>query len=140
VLSVWALMNTTEAENFPASPRGSSARVEELDPAQAERSGAELVSDDVTGVDRSGAVKTVRTPAGEWPSAWAAVTVASGADSAQTHRDLPDHLVAVQVEHRDAVVDLAGDERQTPVGVEGRMRRRTAHLQCRAHASRGRVQ
>jgi thioredoxin reductase (NADPH) len=62
-----ALMNTTDVENFPGFPEGimgpdlmASLRT------QAERFGAELVSDDVTELDLSGPVKIVRTHGREY--------------------------------------------------------------------------
>jgi len=62
-----ALMNTTEVENFPGFPQGilgpelmNSVR------AQAERFGAELVSDDVISLDLAGPGKVVRTLGGEY--------------------------------------------------------------------------
>ena len=62
-----ALMNTTDVENFPGFPDGI------MGPdlmgqirTQAERFGAELVSDDVTGLELGGDVKIVRTHDGEY--------------------------------------------------------------------------
>ena len=55
-----ALMNTTDVENFPGFPDGVMGP-ELMDSlrAQAERFGAELVTDDVTSVDLTGEIKTV---------------------------------------------------------------------------------
>ena len=57
-----ALMNTTEVENFPGFRDGimGPALMDEMR-GQAERLGAELVSDDVVEVELTGDVKTVRT-------------------------------------------------------------------------------
>jgi thioredoxin reductase (NADPH) len=57
-----ALMNTTEVENFPGFREGiqGPALMDEMR-AQAERFGAELISDDVVSVDLTGDVKTVST-------------------------------------------------------------------------------
>lgn len=57
-----ALMNTTEVENFPGFPKGVQGPdlMDQLR-VQAERFGAELVTDDVVAVDLSGPVKQVIT-------------------------------------------------------------------------------
>lgn len=62
-----ALMNTTEVENFPGFPTGIMGPdlMTEIR-AQAERFGAELVTDDVIAVELEGPVKRVRTLGGEW--------------------------------------------------------------------------
>ena len=55
-----ALMNTTEVENFPGFPEGiqGPALMNDLR-AQAEKFGAEFITDDVTSVDLTGVLKTV---------------------------------------------------------------------------------
>ena len=55
-----ALMNTTEVENFPGFPQGIMGPdlMDNLR-GQAQRFGAELVTDDVTRMDLTGEVKTV---------------------------------------------------------------------------------
>jgi thioredoxin reductase (NADPH) len=62
-----ALMNTTDVENYPGFPEGiMGPELMAMIRSQAERFGAELVSDDVTSVELSGPVKVVRTHDGEY--------------------------------------------------------------------------
>jgi thioredoxin reductase (NADPH) len=60
-----ALMNTTDVENFPGFPDGimGPALMENLR-GQAEKFGAELITDDITSVDLTGSVKVVVDGAG----------------------------------------------------------------------------
>ena len=69
-----ALMNTTEVENYPGFRDGimGPQLMDEMR-SQAERFGAEIVSDDITGVDLTGAVKVVSNAAGETFSAHAVI-------------------------------------------------------------------
>jgi thioredoxin reductase (NADPH) len=62
-----ALMTTTDVENFPGFPEGiMGPDLMNLIRTQAERFGAELVTDDVISVDLAGPIKTVRTLDGEY--------------------------------------------------------------------------
>jgi len=62
-----ALMNTTEVENFPGFPEGiMGPELMESIRSQAERFGAEIVTDDVTELDLTGPIKVVRTLDGEY--------------------------------------------------------------------------
>jgi thioredoxin reductase (NADPH) len=62
-----ALMNTTEVENFPGFPEGIlGPDLMDQIRAQAERFGADLRTDDVTGLELEGDVKVVRTASGEF--------------------------------------------------------------------------
>jgi thioredoxin reductase (NADPH) len=73
-----ALMNTTEVENFPGFRDGimGPALMDEMR-AQAERFGAELVSDDITSMDLTGEVKVVVDGSGT-PHRAHAVVLATG--------------------------------------------------------------
>lgn len=83
-----ALMNTTEVENFPGFPEGIMGPDLMMQMrAQAERFGAELVTDDVTELDLSGPVKTVTAGDGSVHHA-RAVILAMG--SAYRELGLPD--------------------------------------------------
>jgi thioredoxin reductase (NADPH) len=81
-----ALMTTTEVENYPGFTDGI-AGPELMDQirSQAERFGAELVTDDVIAVDLTGEVKTVRTHDGEF----AARTVILATGSAYKRLGVP---------------------------------------------------
>jgi thioredoxin reductase (NADPH) len=65
VTSGGALMNTTDVENFPGFPDGVlGPDLMDAIRKQAERFGAELVADDVTGVDLEASPKVVKTASG----------------------------------------------------------------------------
>ena len=82
-----ALMNTTEVENFPGFPAGvMGPELMENIREQAEKFGAEMVTDDVTEVDLTGPIKIVRTLDGEYTAD--AVILAMG--SAYKKLDLSD--------------------------------------------------
>jgi len=69
-----ALVNTTEVENFPGFTDGiMGPQLMEQMRAQAERFGARILYDDVTSVDLTGDVKTIRTGNGEEYQAHAVV-------------------------------------------------------------------
>jgi thioredoxin reductase (NADPH) len=83
-----ALMNTTEVENFPGFRDGiMGPELMDNMRAQAERFGAELVSDDITAVDLTGDVKIVTDGAGNQHRA-RAVILAMG--SGYRKLDIPD--------------------------------------------------
>ena len=74
-----ALMNTTDVENYPGFPDGiMGPELMTHIRAQAERFGAELVTDDVVSVDLEGPVKTVRTHDGEWTADAVILAMGSG--------------------------------------------------------------
>src|SRR5690349_1516349 len=74
-----ALMNTTEVENFPGFRDGiqGPALMDEMR-AQAERFGAELVTDDVIEVDLTGDVKVVKTEEGTFTAKAVILAMGSG--------------------------------------------------------------
>ncbi|HEU5008097.1 MAG TPA: FAD-dependent oxidoreductase, partial [Jatrophihabitantaceae bacterium] len=86
-----ALMNTTEVENFPGFPDGIiGPDLMHQIRAQAEKFGAEIVSDDVIAVDLAGPVKTVRTLSGEYTAD--AVILAMGSAYRKLGIDREDEL------------------------------------------------
>lgn len=74
-----ALMNTTEVENFPGFRDGimGPALMDEMR-AQAERFGAELISDDVVEVDLTGDVKIVKTATDTYTAKAVVLAMGSG--------------------------------------------------------------
>jgi len=65
-----ALMTTTEVENFPGFPDGiMGPDLMQNMQAQAEKFGAELITDDVVEVDLAGPIKRVKDAEGTWHSA-----------------------------------------------------------------------
>ncbi|MET0997933.1 MAG: thioredoxin-disulfide reductase [Marmoricola sp.] len=74
-----ALMNTTEVENFPGFRDGiqGPALMDEMR-AQAERFGAEIVSDDVTALDLTGETKVVTTAEGTFSARSVILAMGSG--------------------------------------------------------------
>ncbi len=86
-----ALMNTTDVENFPGFRDGimGPALMDEMR-AQAERFGAELISDDVVEVDLSGEVKVVRTETDTYRAR--AVILATGSGYRKLGIDREDEL------------------------------------------------
>jgi len=74
-----ALMNTTEVENFPGFRDGiqGPALMDEMR-AQAERFGAEIVSDDAIELDLTGAIKTVKTAEGTFTARSVILAMGSG--------------------------------------------------------------
>ena len=83
-----ALMNTTDVENFPGFRDGiMGPELMDNMRAQAERFGAELVSEDITAMDLTGAVKTVTDGYG---NSFAARTVILATGSGYRKLGLPD--------------------------------------------------
>jgi len=87
-----ALMNTTEVENYPGFPEGIQGP-ELMDSlrSQAERFGAELITDDVTAMDLTGPVKSVTDSEGNTFSA-RAVILAMGSSYRKLGLDDEDRL------------------------------------------------
>ena len=87
-----ALMNTTEVENFPGFPEGIQGP-ELMDNlrGQAERFGAELITDDVTAMDLTGPIKSVTDSEGNTFSA-RAVILAMGSSYRKLGLDDEDRL------------------------------------------------